>query len=169
MKRITSPVPAVSPPKIWVRSRAIATGLALRTGTIAVDMPRIQSTSNTAMVWRRTRIWLASPERISRLRARSARSTTSRGATAPRIACISAAEIQRRGTATAPDSAPTPWTGRTSDAAPPAGTIWTLRPWRRRDRPRLASAVSNIRSRASRLTGPPVWSVMVPEARSSRL
>ncbi len=165
---MTSPVPAVSPPKIWVRSRASTTGFVLRTGTIAVDMPRIQSTSNTAMVWRSTRIWAASPERIRRLRARSARSTTSRGATEERIACISAAEIQRNGTATAPDSAPSPWTGRSSGPAP-AGTIWTLRPWRRSDRPRLDRAASNIRSRASRLTGPPVWRVMVPEARSSRL
>ncbi len=145
----------------------MARGLELRTGSIAVDMPRIQSTSKTAMVWRRVRIWPASPVRIRTLRARSARSTTSRGATAARIACISAAEIQRRGTTTAPASAPTPRTGCRVPA--PAATICAMRPRRLRARPRLDRAPSNSASRAARLTGPPVWRVIGPPASASRV
>lgn len=169
MKRITSPVPAASPPNICVMSRASVTGLALRTGSIAVDMPRIQSTSNISMVWRRARIWVASPLRIRRLRARSARSTTSRGATDVRIACISTAETQRRGTATAPASAVGPRTARTAFGSVAAGAIWAMRPRRRSTSPRLASAASNICSSASRATAPPVWSVTVPVACGSRV
>ena len=149
----------------------MAVRFALRTGIIAVDMPLIQSTSNTAMVSRRAWIWARSPDRISMLRVLSARRITSRGATDDRIDCISTAEIQRSGIAwaRAPGSPARSGTLRTGrmPAGPPAGRISTVPARRRRAMFRLDRAASNRASSVSRRTVPAVCKVTVPLTRSS--